>query len=385
MRLKPKSTVHNPRALLYKRFTDLETSIASGRVVLYQTEDGKLWEFSSEMVKFLEYTGNTDGKTPILVGGDNFHSILKYKNAYFIYYNDKWNYISKTENSTATELSAEFEGSSLILDETEDITGFIPKTPFPNTLEVTTSRRAKRIVVVVSDFLGNGAIYIKVWDGTTYLDGTVTLNKAGEFKGVQDRKNKIQVVAETVEFTVRQRLENSSPITINIKYISDDDTEVDYITLSVGYDGYTQFVADTDYNFYYNDGQNHPAVLFGEYNGVLYRYENLPVANGKVLDPNGEEWNFSESENELLTIWFGREVYSITVNTENCRCLSPAEKMFSDESKVFDFVVDEGYELPESITVTNANYTWHKDGSWLEIENPVGDVTITVVAQAVQL
>ena len=78
--------------------------------------------------------------------------------------------------------------------------------------------------------------------------------------------------------------------------------------------------------------------------------------------------------------------YSITVNTENCRCLSPvAEKILSDDSKVFNFVVDEGYELPENITVTNANYTWHKDGRWLEIENPVGDVTITVVAQAVQL
>ena len=85
MRLKPKSTVHNPRALLYKRFTDLETSIASGRVVLYHTDDGKYWQFSAEMVKFFEYTGDTSAfpaERIINAGGSASQVYLKFTNIY---------------------------------------------------------------------------------------------------------------------------------------------------------------------------------------------------------------------------------------------------------------------------------------------------------------
>ena len=53
MRLKPKSTVHNPRALLYKRFTDLESAEAFR--VIYRTDylgERKFWVFDTQLCRF---------------------------------------------------------------------------------------------------------------------------------------------------------------------------------------------------------------------------------------------------------------------------------------------------------------------------------------------
>lgn len=53
MRLKPKSTVKNPRALVYKRFTGLETS--TSLAVVYQTDaDGLFWTFDNLKNEFEE-------------------------------------------------------------------------------------------------------------------------------------------------------------------------------------------------------------------------------------------------------------------------------------------------------------------------------------------
>lgn len=46
MRLKPKNTTLNKRALLYRRYTDIQSSGSLIRV--YETEDGKHWLFNAE-------------------------------------------------------------------------------------------------------------------------------------------------------------------------------------------------------------------------------------------------------------------------------------------------------------------------------------------------
>lgn len=87
MRLKPKSTVHNDRAILFRRYTDLEQSF--GKRVLYRTRDGKLWLFSSESQNFVEYTGETSGFSQII----NAYSetdvtkfkIFQFRSSYFWY------------------------------------------------------------------------------------------------------------------------------------------------------------------------------------------------------------------------------------------------------------------------------------------------------------
>ena len=48
MRLKPKTTVKGVRALLYRRYTDIQKSFQS---VAYQTEDGKLWIYDDGFIQ----------------------------------------------------------------------------------------------------------------------------------------------------------------------------------------------------------------------------------------------------------------------------------------------------------------------------------------------
>lgn len=51
MKLKPKNTTLNRRALLYRRYTDIQKSASLVRV--YETEDGKLWLFDVGEMDFV--------------------------------------------------------------------------------------------------------------------------------------------------------------------------------------------------------------------------------------------------------------------------------------------------------------------------------------------
>ena len=53
MRLKPKSTVKNPRALVYKRFTAIESS--ESLAIVYETDSDELfWTFDNKKLAFEE-------------------------------------------------------------------------------------------------------------------------------------------------------------------------------------------------------------------------------------------------------------------------------------------------------------------------------------------
>lgn len=98
MKLKPKSTVKNPKALLYKRFINLEKS--ENLNTIYQTNDGKYWSFDVIEMKFREIEESiiqpnsnivvvkktelfSDSTTP------THAQILYYKNIGYIY-NNSW-------------------------------------------------------------------------------------------------------------------------------------------------------------------------------------------------------------------------------------------------------------------------------------------------------
>lgn len=87
MRMKPKSTVHNPRALLYKRFTDLETSTAFG--TLYRTTDGgvtKYWAFRGLDDGFVEVTEHIERYSVIQVQEGQLFTYADY----FYQYTASW-------------------------------------------------------------------------------------------------------------------------------------------------------------------------------------------------------------------------------------------------------------------------------------------------------
>lgn len=92
MRFKPRSTVKNPRALLYKRFTSVEVS--SNISTLYKTVDNKYWTFDMELLHFVQYTDELPANyTKIDVVGIptlsqvNKTTIFRYGKYYFYYSN----------------------------------------------------------------------------------------------------------------------------------------------------------------------------------------------------------------------------------------------------------------------------------------------------------
>lgn len=105
MRLKPKSTVHNPRALVYRRFIGLEKSL--NLEALYHTSDGKYWVFDSDYLDFSELDETslpTDFATHEVT---DFTTIFTYQGNYFRYTGVKWEKVD-TIGEEVTLLSATF-------------------------------------------------------------------------------------------------------------------------------------------------------------------------------------------------------------------------------------------------------------------------------------
>lgn len=106
MKLKPKSTVFNPRALLYKRFISLEKSVNPNYV--YNTvSDGYLWTFDNVEMKFFRLDISLLPNNAIATRVEDFTSVLQYKDKYFRYTGVAWQEISTLEQGI-TLLSSRF-------------------------------------------------------------------------------------------------------------------------------------------------------------------------------------------------------------------------------------------------------------------------------------
>ena len=72
-------------------------------------------------------------------------------------------------------------------------------------------------------------------------------------------------------------------------------------------------------------------------------------------------------------------VYNITNSLTNCTA-SGASTIVEDGTAAVTIVANSGYELPDTITVSGASYTWNKSTGTVVLSNPTSDVIITVVA-----
>lgn len=89
MKLKPKSTTKNPKALLYKRFIGLEKSLNLQTV--YKTiSDGKYWTFDNISMSFLEISTDKIPSSSKIVDIKDFSTVLKYQNTVMRYTGLKW-------------------------------------------------------------------------------------------------------------------------------------------------------------------------------------------------------------------------------------------------------------------------------------------------------
>lgn len=63
----------------------------------------------------------------------------------------------------------------------------------------------------------------------------------------------------------------------------------------------------------------------------------------------------------------------IVANTDN-----PTSILYGSTNNVFSFTAADGYSFPDSVTVANADYVYDKVSGIVTINNPIGDVTITI-------
>lgn len=90
MYLKPKSTVKDLRAMLYRRFTSLEDSFS--KKVVYRTEDQKYWLFDAQKNSFIE-TEMTEATSTVI----DVHTGTS-----FFYFNQTVRYYTGSEWDVAT-------------------------------------------------------------------------------------------------------------------------------------------------------------------------------------------------------------------------------------------------------------------------------------------
>lgn len=106
MKLKPKSTTRNPKALHYKRFIGLEKSVST-KTVYKTVSDNLFWTFDSTTLTFTKLdTDLVPLSATTLV--ENATTILQYLGTYFRYTGTQWQTITNLPSSGITLLSATF-------------------------------------------------------------------------------------------------------------------------------------------------------------------------------------------------------------------------------------------------------------------------------------
>lgn len=107
MRLKPRSTTRNPKALLYKRFIGLEKSV--NLQTIYKTvSDNLFWTFDCTTLTFTQIASSLVPQTATVVLIADSTTILQYQGKYFRYGATGWENITDLPSSGITLLSATF-------------------------------------------------------------------------------------------------------------------------------------------------------------------------------------------------------------------------------------------------------------------------------------
>lgn len=106
MKLKPKTTTQNPKALVYRRFIGLEKSLTLS--IIYNTiSDGKFWTFDNLELKFSQLEQNDIPQGSKITQISDFSSVLQYQDKYFRYNGLEWQNINEI-GENVTLLSASF-------------------------------------------------------------------------------------------------------------------------------------------------------------------------------------------------------------------------------------------------------------------------------------
>lgn len=107
MKMKPKSTVHNTPALVYKRFIGLERSLNLQTV--YKTlYDNLFWTFDNLTLTFSKIESSQIPATSSVIQIQTLTTILQYQDKYYRYATTGWEQVTELASQGITLLSATF-------------------------------------------------------------------------------------------------------------------------------------------------------------------------------------------------------------------------------------------------------------------------------------
>ena len=124
------------------------------------------------------------------------------------------------------------------------------------------------------------------------------------------------------------------------------------------------------------DGLSEPLVI--EVSGNRPTSGTIIVKDGIVQNSSFMtigDYTVSYSDGKCSAIIIATQ--KITYNLTNVSG-SDDSAISSTDTKTLVFTANDGYALPESITVTGATYTWNKDTGTLVLSKATGDVTVTI-------
>ena len=143
-----------------------------------------------------------------------------------------------------------------------------------------------------------------------------------------------------------------------------------------------------------NDGRNGAyATNYTIYNGntALTTIRDTTLDLTTVITTNGT-YNISaialgigytDSDRSNI-VEYNYAVYNITTNLTGVTANASNPTTVSTlASSTLTFTVNTGYNLPDNVTVTGAEYTWTKSSGTLVLSNPTGNVSVTVAGVAI--
>ena len=143
-----------------------------------------------------------------------------------------------------------------------------------------------------------------------------------------------------------------------------------------------------------NDGRNGSKVTnYKVYNGstLLTTITTTTLDLTTVITANGT-YNISviatgtgyTDSNNSNVIEYNYGVYNITTNLTNVTANASNPTTVSTlASSTLTFTASTGYNLPDNVTVTGAEFTWTKSSGTLVLSNPTGNVSVTVAGVAI--
>lgn len=121
----------------------------------------------------------------------------------------------------------------------------------------------------------------------------------------------------------------------------------------------------------YVDSSGKTTFAFNEIGWTNYAYKTIVVPNNTSVPTDFKTWFDSNTTKQTS--------YSITYNLTNCTSDSSNPTTIENTASVI-ITANKGYKLPSTIAVTNATYTYEQSTGMIDLSDPTGDVTITVVA-----